>query len=192
VKAGTHIFFVLKQRKNNGNKKAMPHLGLEAATPTETEKAITALEEENRELKDHITRLEASCKKCTKRSSMKKFNKKNMKNLEEHPEIDERDEQMYKQHQEMLRKDKEFLAKHPEERKRREKERKKQNEEYEKYLEEHEEQIEEEIKQLEASIRLDERRKTLKELQDRELQDIIKKANRTKKITLILGLGVKI
>jgi len=58
VKAGTHIFFVLKQRKNNGNKKAMPHLGLEAATPTETEKAITALEEENRELKDHITRLE--------------------------------------------------------------------------------------------------------------------------------------
>ena len=41
----------------------MPHLRLETATPTETEKAITILEQENSELKDRIEGLEPIMKK---------------------------------------------------------------------------------------------------------------------------------
>ena len=158
--------------------KAMPHLRLETATPTETDKAITTLEEENRELKDQIERLETTMQKIYQKVFHEKIvQEEHEKYLEEHPEIAERDEQLYKQHLETLRKDEEFLAKHQEERKRREKEQKKQSEEYEKYLEEHEEQIDEEIKQGEEfQIRWDERRKTLK-----ELQYTVKKAKKTKK-----------
>ena len=119
--------------------KAMPHLRLETATPTETDKAITTLEEENRELKDQIERLETTMQKIYQKVFHEKIvQEEHEKYLEEHPEIAERDEQLYKQHLETLRKDEEFLAKHQEERKRREKEQKKQSEEYEKYLEEHE------------------------------------------------------
>jgi len=46
VKAVTLIFFVLTEDKINESEKAMPHLRLETATPTETEKAITTLEQE--------------------------------------------------------------------------------------------------------------------------------------------------
>jgi site-specific recombinase XerC len=163
--------------------KAMPHLRLETATPTETDKAITTLEEENRVLKEQIQRLESVMGKMYQKVFREEIQQEEYeKYLDEHPEIEEDNDQMYKQHLEMLRNDEEFLAKHPEERKRREEQAKRQDEEYEKYLEEHEAQLEEEEKWMEEQrIRLDERRKTLKELQEKELYDLIKKAKERKK-----------
>jgi len=149
-------------------------------TPTETEKAITTLEQENRELKNQIERLETIMQKMYQKVFHEEIVKEEDEKWEkEHPE---HFEQMYEQHKEMCRNEEEYLAKHPEERKRREEEAKKQAEEYEKYLEGHEAEFEKEFKQAEEqSIRWDERRKTLKELQDRELRDIIKKVEKAKK-----------
>ena len=162
--------------------KAMPHLRLETATPTETDKAITTLEEENRELKNQIERLETIMQKMYQKVFHEEIVKEEDEKWEkEHPEHFEQIEQLYEQHKEMCRNEEEYLAKHPEERKRREEEAKKLvEEEPEIYLDEAE--IEEQLKLAdERIIRLDERRKTLRELQDRELKDIIKKAKRTKK-----------
>lgn len=76
----------------------------------------------------------------------------------------------------MLRKEEEYLAKHPEERKRREEQSQKLEAEFMKYLKEHAEEIEGQEKWIEEQlIREDERRKTL-----RELQDIVKKAKKMK------------
>ena len=163
--------------------KAMPHLRLETATPTETDKAITTLEEENRELKNQIERLETIMQKMYQKVFHEEIVKEEDEKWEkEHPEHFEQIEQMYEQNKERCWKEEECLAKHPEERKRREEEAKKQAEEYEKYLEGHEAEFEEEFKHAEEqSIRWDERRKTLKELQDGEFRDTIKKSKRTKK-----------
>jgi flagellar biosynthesis GTPase FlhF len=93
--------------------------------------------------------------------------------LEEHAEEIEKDD---KTHEEFLRKEEEYLAKHPEERKKREEKEREQDEAYLQYLKDNAEEIEQQEKWLEEeSIRLDERRKTLK-----ELQDIIKKAKEAK------------
>jgi len=47
--------------------KAMPHLRLETATPTETDMAIITLEQENKELKDQIENLETTMQKIYKK-----------------------------------------------------------------------------------------------------------------------------
>ena len=160
--------------------KAMPHLRLETATPTETDKAITTLEEENRELKDQIGRLETVMQKMYQKVFHEEIEQEEEKWKKEHLEYFEQIEQMYEHHQEKCRREEEYLAKHPEERKRREEEAKKLAEESENYLDDAE--IEEQLKCAEEQIiRGDERRKTLRELQDGELRDLIKKSKRTKK-----------
>ena len=158
----------------------MPHLRLETATPTETDKAITTLEEENRELKDQIGRLETVMQKMYQKVFHEEIEQEEEKWKKEHLEYFEQIEQMYEHHQEKCRREEEYLAKHPEERKRREEEAKKLAEESENYLDDAE--IEEQLKCAEEQIiRGDERRKTLRELQDGELRDLIKKSKRTKK-----------
>jgi len=155
--------------------KAMPFLRLETATPTETEKTITTLKQENKELKDQIENLE---------TTMHKIYQKVFHEEIEQEKIDESLEynvhasgQYMDDYEEMRRKEEEYLAKHPEERKRREEQAEKREAEFMKYLEEHSEEIEEQEKWIEEQlIRDDERRKTL-----RELQDIVKKAKKMKK-----------
>jgi len=161
--------------------KAMPHLRLETATPTETDKAITTLEQENKELKDQIERLETVMKKMYKKVFREEIEREEDERWEkEHPEHLEQIEQMYEQYKEMCRKEEEYLAKHPEERKRRKEEARKLEEEDQAHFDD--EWIEEQMKGAEEqSIRWDERRKTLRELQDRDLRDIIKKSKKPKK-----------
>ena len=154
--------------------KAMPLLRLETSSPLETEKAITSLEQENRELKGQIEKLE----KIMERMYQKVFHENiaeedHEKWLEENAELLERESI---EHEKALREEEKYLDKHPEERKRREEQDRQNYEEYLKYLEDHAEEIEEQEKWMEEeTIRLDERRKTLS-----ELQDIIKKARETK------------
>ena len=158
--------------------KAMPYLRLENATRTKTDKAIITLEQENRELKVQIEKLETTMQKMYQKVFHEEIEQeKEEKYLDEHPEISEKCEREIKAYEEMRREEEEYLAKHPEELKRQAEKDKKIIEEYEKYLEEHAEQVEQEIKYGEEhEIRVDEKRKTL-----RELQDIIKKSKETKK-----------
>ena len=155
--------------------KAMPFLRLETATPTEAEKAITTLKQENRELKDQIENLETTMQKIYQKVFREEIEQKEIEKFME--ESAPRREQLRKEREEKRRKEEEYLAKHPEERKRREEQAQKQDEYVMKYLEEHSEEIEEQEKWIEEQpIRDDERRKTL-----RELQDTVKKAKKTKK-----------
>ena len=145
--------------------KALPFLRLETTSPLETEKAITTLEQENRELKNQIKKLGATIEKIYS----KVFEEKNEEEmhdqwLTENAEEMEREE---KRHEEFLRAEEEYLAKHPEERKRREEEQKDIDDAYAQYMKDHAEEIEEQEKWVEEeAIRLDERRKTLTELQN--------------------------
>ena len=154
--------------------KAMPFLRLETSSPLETEKAITTLEQENRELKNQIKRLENTMGKIYQ----KVFNEKTAEEehekwLEENAELIEAEA---KEHEEALREEEEYLNKHPEKRKRREEQDRLNYEEWLKYLRDHVEEIEEQEKWVEEeAIRLDERRKTLA-----ELQEIINKAKESK------------
>ncbi len=153
----------------------MPFLRLETATPTEAEKAIITLKQENKELRDQIENLE---------TTMYKIYQKVFHEEIEQEEPDEAFEEFMREshqwiddYEETRRKEEEYLAKHPEERKRREEQDKKREAEIRKYLEEHREEIEEQEKWIEEQrIREDERRKTL-----RELQDIVNKAKKMKK-----------
>jgi hypothetical protein len=151
--------------------KAMPFLRLETATPTEAEKAITTLKQENRELRDQIENLETTIHKIYQKVFHEEIEQEKIdKMIEEHMRASE---QQIEDHEEKLRKE-EYLAKHPEERERLEEQNKKRGAELMKYLEEHSEEIEEQEKWIEEQlIRDDERRKTL-----RELQDTVKKAKK--------------
>jgi len=155
--------------------KAMPFLRLETSNPLETEKAITTLEQENRELKNQIKKLEDTMGKIYAKVFHEKTAEEEYKRwLEENSEKIEEDAL---EHEEFLRREEEYLKKHPEERKRREEQDRKTTEEFLKYLNEHPEEFEEQEKWMEEEeIRLDERRKTLQ-----ELQDIVKKAKETNK-----------
>ena len=158
--------------------KAMPHMRLATATPTETDKAITLLEQENRELKDKIENLESMMEKMYQKVFPQEIEEDRVdKLLEDHPEYLGHCEYQIDELKEMRRKEDEYLAKHPEERKRRELQERYLIEEYVKHLEEHSEDIEDRIKRgNEEMIRSDERRKILD-----EFKDLIKKAKRTKK-----------
>jgi len=141
VKAVTLIFFVLKERK-----RLPPHLRLETVTPTETDKAITTLEQENKELKDQIENLETTMQKIYQKVFHEKIELEEQKKWEEkwekeHPEQVERLERQINEHVEAVREE-EYLAKNPEERKRREQQEKNLIAEYVKQLEEHSEDIE--------------------------------------------------
>lgn len=141
--------------------KAMPFLRLETSSPLETEKAITTLEQENRELRDQIKGLESMMQRIYDRVFAEKIEEEAIEKLLD--ENSENDGQI----EETIRKDEEYLAKHPEERKRREEEERRFEEDYEKYVEDNKEKFEAQEKWIEEeSIRLDERRKTLQELQD--------------------------
>jgi hypothetical protein len=97
--------------------------------------------------------------------------------LTENAEEMEREE---KRHEEFLRAEEEYLAKHPEERKRREEEQKDIDDAYAQYMKDHAEEIEEQEKWVEEeAIRLDERRKTLAELQ--KIINKVKEAKGTSK-----------
>ena len=158
--------------------KALPFLRLETTSPLETEKAITTLEQENRELKNQIKKLGATIEKIYS----KVFEEKNEEEmhdqwLTENAEEMEREE---KRHEEFLRAEEEYLAKHPEERKRREEEQKDVDDAYAQYMKDHAEEIEEQEKWVEEeAIRLDERRKTLAELQ--KIINKVKEAKGTSK-----------
>jgi site-specific recombinase XerC len=155
--------------------KAMPFLRLETATPTEAEKAITTLKQENKELKEQIENLETTMHKIYQKVFHEEIEREKIdKSLEKHMR---ESSQWMEDYDEMRRKEEEYLEKHPEERKRREEQAQKQEAEFMKYLEEHAEEIEEQEKWIEEQrIREDERRKTL-----RELQDTFKKAKKMKK-----------
>jgi site-specific recombinase XerC len=155
--------------------KAMPFLRLETSSPLETEKAITTLEQENRELKNQLKKLEATMDKIYFKVFREKIEEEEREKwIEEHADKLEKED---REHEEFLREEEEYLASHPEERKRREKEEKERDEAYLQYLKDHTKEIEEQEKWAEEeSIRLDERRKTLE-----ELQAIIKKAKETRK-----------
>lgn len=151
--------------------KAIPFLRLETSSPLETEKAITTLEQENRELKNQIKRLENTIGKIYQKVFEKTEEEEHEKWCEEHAEEIEKEN---REHEQFLREEEEYLAKHPEERRRREKENNERDEAYLQYLKDHAEEIEEQEKWVEEeAIRLDERRRTLG-----ELQDIIKKAKK--------------
>jgi hypothetical protein len=147
------------------SEKALPFLRLETTSPLETEKAITTLEQENRELKNQIEKLESTMKKIYLKVFEDKIGEEaHEKWLEEHAEELEKEE---REHEKFLRAEEVYLAKHPEERRRREKENKELDNAYLQYLKDHAEEIEEQEKWVEEeAIRLDERRKTLKELQE--------------------------
>jgi len=155
--------------------KAMPFLRLEASSPLETEKAITTLEKENRELKNHIKRLEDTMEKIYQKVFNEEIAKEEYEKwLEDNAGLLEVE---HKEHEEARKEEEEYLDKHPEERRRREEQNRKNYEEYMKYLEEHPEEIEEQEKWMEEeAIRMDERRRTLG-----ELQDVIKKAKEKEK-----------
>ena len=119
---------------------------LETVTPTETDKAITTLEQENRELKDQIKNLETTMQKIYQKVFHEKIELEEQKKWEEkwekeHPEQVERLERQINEHVEAVREE-EYLAKNPEERKRREQQEKNLIAEYVKQLEEHSEDIE--------------------------------------------------
>ena len=158
--------------------KAMPHLRLETATPTETDKSITSLEEENRELKDKIEKLETMMEKMYQKVFPQEIDEDlTHKLIEDHPECLEHHEYTINELKEMRRKEDEYLTKHPEERKRREQKEQYLMEEYVKHLEEHSEDLEDQIKRgKEENIRSDERRKIFK-----EFKEIIKKTKKIKK-----------
>jgi len=155
--------------------KAMPFLRLETATPTEAEKAITTLKQENRELRDQIENLETIMHKIYQKVFHEEIEQEETDEAFE--EFVRKSQQWIDDYEETRRKEEEYLAKHPEERKRREEQDKKREAEIMKYLEEHAEEIEEQEKWIEEQrIREDERRKTLG-----ELQDILKKVKKMKK-----------
>ncbi len=145
--------------------KAMPHLRFETATPTETYKAITILEQENRELKDKIEKIENVMEKMYHKVFGQEIEQEKFdKWINEKPKYFECTHQTV-DYKEMCRKEEEYLAKHPEERKRREEQEKKDSNlivDYMKELEKHIVDIEE-LKKLglEEGIRLDERSKIL-------------------------------
>jgi site-specific recombinase XerC len=154
--------------------KAMPFLRLETSNPLETEKAITSLEQENRDLQNKIKKLEDMMEKIYLRVFQEKNEEEAFeKLLEEHNKESEKEDE---EQEKFLREEEEYLAKHPEERKRRDEAQKAIDEAYSQYLKDHAEEIEEQEKFIEEeAIRLDERRKTLA-----ELQDIINKAKEAK------------
>ena len=149
--------------------KAMPFLRLETSDPLETENAITAVKQENRELKEQIKKLENTMQQIYR----KVFHEKTAQEehdlwLKEHPEYFKQLEEQSKEIDEILREEEEYYEKHPEERK-------KIREEDMKCFED--QTIQDQEKWLEEEqIRLDERTKIFK-----ELQDMIKEAKKTKK-----------
>jgi len=158
--------------------KAMPHLRIETATPTETDKSINSLQEENRKLKDKIEKIETMMEKMYQKVFAQEIEEDRIdKMIEDHPECLEHHEYTIDEIKEMRRKEDEYLAKHPEERKRREQEEEYLMAEYIKQLEEHSEDLEYEIKMgKEERVRSDERRKILE-----EFKEIVKKTKKIKK-----------
>ena len=155
--------------------KAMPHLRLETATPTETDKAIISLEQENRELKDQIERLESVMEKMYQKVFRDEFEQEEETLKKEHPEHFDKIEKMYAQ----KRKEEDYSAKHPEERRKLEEQAEKEYEEFKESLEETETEFERVMRIIdEQIIRLDERKKTLRELQDSDFRDLIKKTKK--------------
>ena len=158
--------------------KAMPHLRLETATPTETYRAITTLEQENRDLKDKIEKLENMMEKIYQKVFPQEMDEDHFeKMMDDHPEYLGHCEYQKDELKEMRRKQDEDYEKHPEELKMLELQDTIQIEEYVKYLEEHSESLEEQIKRgKEERIRSDERRKILT-----EIQSLVKKTKKIKK-----------
>lgn len=156
---------------------AILYLKFETATPTETIKTQQRIEQENKDLKDQIEKLEAIIQKIyekvfheeIKYERQEKQVEEYEKYCEEHPE--EVQEQAMKQREE-------YEKKYPIEQKRM-KQFEQQIEEYEKYYEEHPEELEKEIKQSEEQwIRFDERRKMLRKLQNITEQTKTKNPNK--------------
>jgi hypothetical protein len=156
------------------SEKAMPFLRLETSSPLETEQAITELERENRKLRAQIETLQGTMEKIHEKVFREKIEDQTLEKAQEnwekeHPHDAEKFERM-------IEREEKYLAEHPEERKKREEEDKKQEAEFEKYLKENPEDIAEQEKWIEEeAIRMDERSKTL-----RELQEIIKRAKETR------------
>jgi integrase len=159
------------------SEKAMPHLRLETATPTENDRAIITLEQENRELKNKIENLETMMKKMYHKVFDHEIEQEYVdKLIDENREHFECEHQQIIDYEEMQRKEEEYLANHPEERKRR-----KQEEDlikdYVQQLEEHSADIEDVIKQgEEESIRSDERRKIFE-----NFKELLKKTEKIRK-----------
>ena len=157
--------------------KAMPHLRLETSTPTETDKAIISLEQENRELKEKLGNLESLMEKMYEKVFPHELQEDRIDQwIVDHPEYIPQCEYTNDEINEMRRKQKEYDAKHPEERKRREEAESARIEEYAQYLEEHSKNLEEQIKLAkEENIRSNERRKILT-----EIQNLVEKTKRHK------------
>jgi hypothetical protein len=163
------------------SKFAMPHLRIETATPTETDKAISVLEQENKELKNKINDLENMMEKIIKKVFPQEIEEDRIDRMIEEGTITcEMGQLSVDEHKAMRRREDEYLASHPEERKKREEHEKYLIEEYVKHLEEETkdiEAIEEKIKQSkEEKIRAEERRRILT-----EFRDLVEKTKKIKK-----------
>lgn len=138
---------------------AMPHLRIETTTPTDADKAITELRQENKKLKDIMQKIyekvfpqEIACEKVER--EMDEYTKY----YNEHPEEFEKEFKQPKEEAENWENDpanQELIKKAHQE-----------MDEYQKYYNEHPEELKKERKQAEEEwIRSDERRKGLRKIQ---------------------------
>jgi len=98
-----------------GTKRLMPYLRIETATSTETDKAITTLKQENRELKEQIGKLEIIMEKIHNKVFHEKIESKEYKKmLQLSPGYVELCERAIYEHEERVRKEEEYLARNPE------------------------------------------------------------------------------
>ncbi len=158
--------------------KAMPHLRLETSTPTETDKAIVALEQENQELQTRLEKMEGVLQKMYKKIFHDMIEDRKAEEMIKNSYFEQHEDE----YERWMREQEEYLDSHPEARKKKEMEEKRLLEKSERYWEEHSEELEQFEKQAEEnSIRRDERYKLIKALQDEGFEQILKKIKSKKK-----------
>jgi hypothetical protein len=160
--------------------KAMPHLGIETPIHIETDKAISTLEQENKELKEKIHDLETKMETMYQRVFPKEIEQDRIdKMIEDHTNHLEHCTYEVDELKQSRRKEEKYLTETPEERKKREQEEISWIQEYVRSMDEHSEDLEQQMKRdNEEKIRSDERRKMLEELE--EFKGLLRKSRKNK------------